>query len=159
MKPRPDGALPVPDGVDFLVADQGITGSGTEVGEGERWRAYEGTRLRSAAIGVYTDGWMGARSTFHVYDGNRHTLHLTVSRAGACTIPGNWHVTRRRVARQRARARVRRVAYPAANRPGRGGPRPRPFTLLTPVTPTFVPAELIQGSSDTRDLGARTCTP
>jgi len=150
VKPRRDGALPVPGGVDFLVADQGITGSGPEVGEGERWRAYQGTRLRSAAIGVYTDGWMGARSTFHVYDGNPRTLHLTVSRAGACSIPGNWHVTASIGGNVRARGTGEQCKTLTLDVPA----PPPAFTLVTTVEPTFVPAELIQGSSDTRDLGA-----
>jgi hypothetical protein len=137
-------------GVEFLVGDRGVTGRGSALATGERWRVYRGARLGSAAVGVFSDGWMGERSTFKVYGGRGRTLRVRLSRANACGAPGAWHASLRIRGAVRARGTGAPCGTVTLTAPA---PHP-PFTAKVSVVPAFVPAELDPNLTDTRRLGA-----
>src|SRR5262249_32049343 len=66
---KADGEIPGTRGLGFLVGDRGVAGHGPPLATGQRWRVYRGARLRAAAIGVYSDGWIGRLSNVTVYSG------------------------------------------------------------------------------------------
>jgi hypothetical protein len=150
ISPRKNGELPVPTGVEYLVADEGVTGAGRPIAEGERWRIYTGKRLRSATVGVYTDGWMGKRSTYTVFDGPARAVRVRLSRQSVCgkDVPGHAAIT----VDGRVQARTDIHACRTVDATVRT-PRP-PFRIGVTISPTFSPAVLEPSSADTRQLGA-----
>ena len=147
---RPNGALPAPTGIQFVVADQGIQGVGSTIATAARWRVHRKTRLHAAARGIYTDGWMGERSTYRVFDGTPSRIHVGLSRTAWCArdVPGKATI------RVDGALRGSMVLH-ACRGYGVDVPAPRPpFTVSTSITPTFVPAQLNPTSPDTRHLGA-----
>jgi len=150
VKVRADGSLPVPGAIRYLVADQGVRGAGSEVADGLRWRVYTGTQLRSAAVGIYSDGWTGDRSTYTVYDGAQRYVTVRLSRAAWCGADVPGHATMSVNGKIRARADVHACRTVVRSIPA---PKP-PFRVEVAISPTFVPAALDPSSPDTRQLGA-----
>jgi hypothetical protein len=146
-----NGALPAPHGVRFLVADEGIEGSGHPLGLGKRWRVYRGTRLQASASGVSADGWAGARTVYSVYSGVPGKVSVVLSRKAFCgkDVPGRARLTvggklvgEGVVHACRTAHLTSPVLVPPLN------------TILT-IHPTFSPAALDPSSTDTRQLGAQ----
>jgi hypothetical protein len=150
ISPRKNGELPVPPEVEYLVADEGVTGAGRPIAEGERWRIYAGKRLRSATVGVYTDGWMGKRSTYTVFDGPARRVRVRLSRQSVCgkDVPGHAAIA----VDGRVQARTDIHACRTVDTTVRA-PKP-PFRVGVTISPTFSPAALDPSSADTRQLGA-----
>jgi hypothetical protein len=148
---RPDGSLPVPPSVGNVVADQGITGAGPRMAAGERWRLYADSRLHSTAVGVYTDGWMGGRSTYTVYTGAPRWVTVRLSRAPywcGTDVPGHAAISVNGEIRARADIHACRTVV-------RTVPAPKPpFRVAVTIQPTFRPAALDPSSADVRQLGA-----
>lgn len=151
-----DGVLATNPRLQFLVADQGITGIGPVLARGERWRVYRlghPARLQSATLGVYSDGWMGGKSSYTVYAGSRPgVVHVTLSRRGWCgeDVPGQARIAIDGVVRARPVVHACRTVAEHLRTP-----RP-PFTVEVTIDPTFSPAGLDPRSfTDTRHLGAQ----
>ncbi len=147
-----DGVLPTNPGIRFLVADQGITGVGPVLVQGERWRVYKPPRLKSAALGVYSDGWMGSRSYYSVLTGDRAgEVRVTLSRSAwlGTDVPGQVRIAVNGVVRGQTVIHARATV-------GQTVPAPSPpFRVVVSIEPTFSPHALNPGFPDTRQLGAQ----
>jgi hypothetical protein len=175
----PDGHVQQQRGdLAYVVADSGIQVLGDVVAQGEYlaagqpalWNLYRITyplRLRQSHAGVYSDGWMGRRSSFNQYrtaSGKPGYLVVNVSREGwgGKNVPGNVTIRagtlelgRRlepRIGRQVGFRRWvvnahqhRRFVFEV--------PRP-PVRAEVEITPTFVPNDLDPRIGDRRPLGA-----
>jgi len=144
------GALPLPAGIGFLVGDRGITGAGRLLATGERWHVYTGTRLRSAALGVYSDGWMGARSTFSVFNGSEGSVRVRLSRSNWCgrDVPGRTRIFLNGSPRAYTIVHACKTVEATVPTPT------TPFRIETAIHPTFSPAALDPSYPDKRQLGA-----
>ena len=149
---QPDGRLLDTRGLDFLVADRGITGAGPQIAQSKRWRVYAGTSLHSAALGVYSDGWMGSRSTFTVFNGAPAAVRIRLSRAAWCgqDVPGNARISVNGSLRKRLVVHACRTVEATLPAPA------PPVRVVVAIEPTFSPAKLDPAhSTDTRELGAQ----
>jgi hypothetical protein len=146
------GVLPTDPRIRFLVADQGITGVGATLAQGERWRVYTPPRLSSAALGVYSDGWTGSQSAYSVFSGARAgEVQVNLSRSAwlGSDVPGHVRVAVDGVVRARAVIHARATV-------GRTVPTPPPpFRVAVTIEPTFSPHALDPAYPDTRRLGAQ----
>jgi hypothetical protein len=156
ISPGRDGTLPVDPRLRFLVADQGVTGVGRSLARGERWRVYglgSPARLHSTAVGVYSDGWMGARSTFSVFNGDVSAVGVRLSRKAwptSCDIDlaGRSRISVNGSVRAYTIVHACRTAEVSVPTP------PPPFKVAVEINPTFVPHRLNPAFPDTRRLGA-----
>jgi len=168
----PDGQLYPPLKVGWAVADNGVHFVGTPVKVFQSFVLYKlapPLRIRDAADGVFTDGWMGRDSSFAQYSSPGKpagTAVVTIPRAGFCPdqsrhVPsgrvtirlGDVKVVKRRPMLGRVRE-TRRLTIPNCTGPiSVRIPARTPFRVDTRVTPTFRPSAY--GSTDVRDLGAQ----
>ena len=123
--------------------------------------------MKYAQDGVFSDGWMGRKSSYSRYDGGDlgpSLAKVSVSRTAWCTendVPGNVTVrigSATVVDKQPAIGEVTDVkrfvieaceVEPVVFRPPDG-----PWRIEVKISPTFVPAELDTTLSDRRELGA-----
>jgi len=147
------GALAAPRGTRFLVAEEGITGDGDPVTRAGRWRIYRGTRLESAALGLYSDRWMGARSSFRVFKPLAGKVRVDLSRKpGWCgkDVPGRARLTVNGKPWDEGIVHACRTIVLSS---------PillTPYEAVVTIEPTFSPATLDpQSFSDARQLGAQ----
>ena len=140
------GTLRDTRGVRFLVGDRGVWGRGSPLASGERWRVYPGARLGSAAIGLYSDGWIGRSSSLTVYANPASPVTIRLSRpCGTGSARATFRVGAVRERTAVPECKKASVAIRA--------PTP-PLRVAITVMPTFVPAEVDPSSGDTRRLGA-----
>ena len=169
-----DGALKPPSGTGYAVAGPGVDLAGEQVGDAVgTWRLFrlpaDGTiRLSSSRTGIYSDGWMGGRSTFSQYDvepGERGFARVVLSRGAWCG-PDKPGV---------ATIRLGPIGITEGGRPRLAGVtstargelhscQAQTFLLRTPdapwsveveIEPTFSPKEFDPALGDTRQLGAK----
>jgi hypothetical protein len=167
-----DGTLTPDPGVEWVVARDGVAVDG-EVADEPRggmtlYRIDGPLRLRSAAMGVEPDGWMGSDSSHSRYvaeDGrDRGFARIVLSREGACgdvfptstasvrigpLVVEDGQPTFARVQEERevelAPCAVQTVLLRATI----------PYHVEVTVEPTFVPREVDPSSGDARSLGAQ----
>jgi hypothetical protein len=154
--------------VPYVVADPGIDVVGSLVARGGAWRLFRVApplRLRNSTTGLYVDGWQGEESGYSQFAGRGPgVMKVTVSRAGwtGKDVPGTVTIRVGTLVvgpdKQPAIGEVTAVRRYVV----RAG-KARTFAIPTPtppvraevtIDPTFVPAKLDAGSSETRALGA-----
>jgi len=146
------GALPAPRGTRFLVAEEGITGDGDPIAREGRWAIYRGTRLESAALGVYSDRWMGARSSLRVFSPIAGSVRVVLSRTASCglkDVPG--HARLAIDGKPWAEGVIRACRTIVLSSPI----LLPPYEAVVTIEPTFSPATLDPHSPDARQLGAQ----
>lgn len=169
---RPDGTLTSP-GTAFVLVTAGVDADGAQqgpsVGGYRLLRLTDGRlRLRSAATGIYPDGWMGAQASYAKYDmapGEHGVVHVSLSRQGWCG----------KDVRSTVVVRIGPVIADASGSPTirtatavRTGvihscqvlpieiPTPaEPWLVVVSIDPTFSPRELDPNATDPRQLGAQ----
>jgi hypothetical protein len=173
-----DGRITAPEGVRYVVVEPNIDLVGKVVtsarhfggGAPQDWRLYEITpplRLRSAAEGIYADGWAGKHTAYSRYrtpgnkpgyavvslsraafNGNEPAGHVTI-RVGPLRVlnkqPGLAKVTQ--TVRWTIRGGASRTFYVPVPKP--------PWRVEVLVAPTFKPADVDPHSSEMRDFGAQ----
>jgi hypothetical protein len=173
-----DGRITAPEGVRYVVVEPNIDLVGKVVtsarhyggGAPQDWRLYEITpplRLRSAAEGIYADGWAGKHTAYSRYrtpgnkpgyavvslsraafNGNEPSGHVTI-RVGPLRVlnkqPGLAKVTQ--TVRWTIRGGASRTFYVPVPKP--------PWRVEVLVAPTFKPADVDAHSSEMRDFGAQ----
>jgi hypothetical protein len=166
-----DGELFPDPQVPYVVADPGIDVVGDVVARGGGWRLFRvepPLRLVDRTEGVYSDNWIGERSTFSQFaseDNLPGTMNVTISRVGwgGKNVPGNVTIRLGTLVigedKQPAMGRVtairRWVVNSREKRTFAIPTPPPPFHVVVEITPTFVPAELDPNISDRRHLGAQ----
>ncbi len=168
----PDGTLaPAPD-VEWVVTGNGVEVVGERIGEPRGgmtlFHVSPPVRFRHAQVGVYEDGWMGARASYSQYapdeGASRGFARVVVSRQGACgaNVPkanvvvrvGTVVVRDKQPAFGSVQDVARRPLEPCAVQPIYLRVS-IPYHVEVSVSPTFVPAEIDPSSGDVRELGAQ----
>ena len=151
---RRDDGTPLDD--PLLVLDSTIDPDGSELAADNGWgltlwRVRPPLVSLSATTGIYPDSWSGPTATWT----RRHCRPglLTVAFSGDATLFGETLTT---VTARAGNGVVRAVTYPQ-ERPGSIAlpvdPRNGRCTVRLEISPTRVPADTIEGSTDTRELG------
>jgi hypothetical protein len=151
---RRDDGTPLDDRL--LVLDSSIDPDGRQLAADEGWgltlwRVRPPLVTLASTTGLFPDGWVGARATWTRKHCDRGLLTMTFSGDGSLFPDGRTTV------HARAEGGAARSVTFGQERPatlglplvGRGGR----CTVRLDVSPTAVPAEVLEGSSDTRRLG------
>jgi len=168
-----DGRLTPDPGARYVMVEPGIELDGTIVARpprSGRWTVYRldgPLRLAHAETGVFTDGWMGAKSAYNQYatqNGQRGNVLVTLTRRtwGGPDKPGRVLIKigtlvkgadkQPHIGRVTA---MRRWTIHSLSTATFVMPTPRPpFRVEVTIHPTFSPADY-KGQSDRRELGAQ----
>lgn len=170
---KPDGTLwPTPD-TPYVLAVNGVEVAGEEVARGTETgpvlvRIGGELRLKANQIGVYSDGWMGARAAYNRFDVSQDgpgVARVRLSREAFCPegerIPGLVSVRVGPIGvgpdKQPAIERVtssETVFVPACGVRDVALPAPEGPWRMEVTSQTFVPKEVDPSQSDRRELGA-----
>jgi len=174
----PDGSITSRPDIRYVVADEGINLVGDivdRIGHGsggltKYWRVYRihpPLRLAESTTDIYDDGWMGPRSTYSRFStpGNRPGYAVvTISRQGwgGPSPDGKVVIRVGPLVLSNKQPALGRVTQTVRWTIESGGfqrfyiPTPRPpFRVEVRITPTFVPAEIDENSSELREFGAQ----
>jgi hypothetical protein len=157
-----DGRLSDPSRADYVVSDQEVEVAGQHVQKAKRWnleRVDGPVRVNAFEAGIWQDGWQEEMSTYTRFapkEGRAARVRVRLSQKFGCGPKPFSNVEIRVVALASERVTARRTPLLFRCRAASltVPVPPPPFAVRTTIAPTFVPAEVYPGSTDTRHLGA-----
>jgi hypothetical protein len=157
-----DGRLTDPARAEYVVSDEEVEVAGQRVARAKRWnleRVDGPVRVNAFEAGIWQDGWMEERSAYTRFGppaGPQH-VHVGLTQKNGCGPDPTTHADVRVVALTQPRVTtLRRVSFPSCHAIAVTVPVPAPpFAVRTRISPTFVPALTVPGSTDERHLGAQ----
>jgi MFS family permease len=161
IRPSNDGRLTDPERADYVVSDQEVEVAGQRMLSRKRWRLQRvagPVRVVAYEQGIWQDGWQEQTSSYTRFS-SRHAqawVRVGLSQQAGC-VPSQSPRFEISVTDLRIREVVSDREGPlqvCGSTAARVPVPPPPFRVRVHIEPTFVPAEVMPGSADTRHLGA-----